>query len=261
MRSLGEAGKKKGASTTLPAALGILQAQGRIRRAPIGGRLDVQRYRYVAWGLEPSTEDRAALEARITERHLRWTGGATLEQSRWFTGLSAGRARAALDAVGAETVTVEIEGAEPAEWYVLPGTADEFAAVEVPADPQVRLLAGNDGLVLLGRTAADAFADADRGHPLAMGDANALLADLADHPIVDRGRIVGVWQYDEPAGAIAWTTFDEPADAVVAEVEHTAAWIRDDLGDFRSFSLDSPKSRRKRIDAILADERGRTTAG
>ena len=37
VRNLGEEGKKKGAATTLPTALGILQSQGRIRRVPPTG--------------------------------------------------------------------------------------------------------------------------------------------------------------------------------------------------------------------------------
>ncbi|MCB8813919.1 hypothetical protein LJD41_26540, partial [Escherichia coli] len=43
VRNLGEAGKRKGASTTLPTALGVLQSDGRIRRVPLNGRLDQQR--------------------------------------------------------------------------------------------------------------------------------------------------------------------------------------------------------------------------
>ena len=43
-RSLGEEGKKKGLTTTLPLALGRLQATGDIRRVPLNGRLDQQRY-------------------------------------------------------------------------------------------------------------------------------------------------------------------------------------------------------------------------
>src|SRR5262249_14429939 len=52
-RSLGEEGKKKGLSTTLPLALGKLQSCGEIRRVPINGRLDNQRYRYVVWTPSP----------------------------------------------------------------------------------------------------------------------------------------------------------------------------------------------------------------
>src|SRR5260370_14707683 len=52
-RSLGEEGKKKGLSTTLPLALGKLQSSGEIRRVPVEGRLDRQRFRYVLWRPNP----------------------------------------------------------------------------------------------------------------------------------------------------------------------------------------------------------------
>jgi hypothetical protein len=38
--------------------------------------------------------------------------------------------------------------------------------------------------------------------------------------------------------------------ALAALVERTEAFVRDDLGDARSFSLDSPKSRTPRLDAL-----------
>ena len=43
-RGLGEEGKKKGLTTTLPLALGKLQSTGDIRRVPLNGRLDQQRH-------------------------------------------------------------------------------------------------------------------------------------------------------------------------------------------------------------------------
>ncbi len=42
-RSLGEEGKKKGITTTLPLGLGKIQVMGEIRRVPTNGRLDQQR--------------------------------------------------------------------------------------------------------------------------------------------------------------------------------------------------------------------------
>src|SRR4029077_3182804 len=53
VRDLGDEGKKKGLTTTLPLALGRLQAAGEIRRVPVGGRLDQQRYRYARWSPNP----------------------------------------------------------------------------------------------------------------------------------------------------------------------------------------------------------------
>ena len=52
-RSLGPEGAKKGLTTTLPLALGGLQVAGQIRRIPINGRLDQQRYRYALWKPSP----------------------------------------------------------------------------------------------------------------------------------------------------------------------------------------------------------------
>ncbi|MBI3722162.1 MAG: winged helix DNA-binding domain-containing protein, partial [Fimbriimonas ginsengisoli] len=52
-RSLGEEGKKRGINSTLPLVLGRLQIEGSIRRVPIEGRLDRQRYRYALWRPNP----------------------------------------------------------------------------------------------------------------------------------------------------------------------------------------------------------------
>ena len=44
--------------------------------------------------------------------------------------------------------------------------------------------------------------------------------------------------------------FHGPTPAVTQRIAEVEAWIREDLGDFRSFSLDSPASRQERIDAL-----------
>ena len=72
------------------------------------------------------------------------------------------------------------------------------------------------------------------------------------HAILDRGRLVGLWEFDPDAQQIAWWAFGaNPKDkALVAAVERTEAFVADDLGDARSFSLDSAKSRAPRIEAL-----------
>jgi hypothetical protein len=242
VRSLGEEGKKKGASTTLPTVLGLLQADGRIRRVPVNGRLDQQRYAYTTWGLAPSTETADQARAKLMENYLGWTGGATLKQTQWFTAFTVAQSKDALAAVGA----VEVEGL-----WMLPADAEESANFTAPQDEQIQLLAGTDSLFLLRRNAADHFADEDRDRQL-LSAKLALQADLPDHPIVDRGRIIGLWQYDPGTERIAHWLFDAPTKAVTQRIHEVEDFIREDLGDFRSFSLDSPASRQKRIDAINA---------
>ncbi|WP_423183400.1 DNA glycosylase AlkZ-like family protein [Arthrobacter sp. NyZ413] len=247
VRSLGEEGKKKGAATTLPTALGLLQADGRIRRVPVNGRLDQQRYAYTAWSLPQSTLDDDAARARLIERYLRWTGGATLKQSQWFTGFTVAQSKAALAAVGA----AEVATASGDALWMLPDDVDRLSAFTPPREEQIQLLAGTDSLVLLRRNAGDMFSDEDRGRKV-LDTTVALQSDLSDHPILDRGRIIGLWQYDPTKERIAAWTFAKPTAAVTARIADIQDWIREDLGDFRSFSLDSPASRQKRIDALDA---------
>ncbi|WP_051389424.1 DNA glycosylase AlkZ-like family protein [Arthrobacter sp. 35W] len=242
VRSLGEEGKKKGASTTLPTALGLLQATGRIRRVPVNGRLDQQRYAYTAWDLPGSGLTDHQARARLMECYLGWTGGATLKQTQWFTAFTVAQTKAALTDAGA----VESHGL-----WILPDDAQAFEAFQVPADEQIQLLAGTDSLVLLRRNSEELFAEEDKGRKL-LDSTLAIQADLPDHPIVDRGRIIGLWQYDPDKERIAHWLFGAATTAVKNRIAEVEEFIREDLGDFRSFSLDSPASRQKRIDALDA---------
>jgi len=258
VRNLGEEGKKKGATTTLPTALGILQSQGKIRRVPANGRLDQQRYAYEPWGLAPSGLDDDAARIELIRRYLGWTGGATFKQSQWFTGFTVAQSKAALAAVGAVEVptaqttaqsTPQAEAGGDPLW-MLPADVGRLAAFEEPAAEQIQLLAGTDSLFLLRRNAADLLAEEDR-HKQALGSL-ALQADLPDHPILDRGRIIGLWQYEPAKERIVPWLFHGPTPAITQRIAEVEAWIREDLGDFRAFSLDSPASRQKRIDALAA---------
>jgi hypothetical protein len=61
-----------------------------------------------------------------------------------------------------------------------------------------------------------------------------------------------LWEFDADAQRVVWWAFGaSPKDrALVAAVERTEAYVVADLGDARSFSLDSPKSRARRIEAL-----------
>ncbi len=244
VRNLGEAGRKKGQSTTLPAALGLLQAAGEIRRVPVNGRLDQQRYGYVRWQPPASGRDDEAARAELARLYFGWTGPASLAHFRWFSAFSAANAKAAVADLGLVDV---------GDGLLLPAElVDEYEAYTVPDRPRYSLLAGIDALVLLRRDhrALLAPGDQDRAVP---GDKPLVgLADLPDHPIVDRGRIVGLWQYDADAERIVWWAFEPAEDesALLAAVARTEAYVRDQLGDARSFSLDSPKSRAPRLAAL-----------
>jgi hypothetical protein len=246
VRSLGEEGRKKGQSTTLPAALGLLQAAGEIRRVPANGRLDQQRYAYTRWSAPSTGLDDAAARAELARLYFDWIGPASVAHFRWFTAFSAAQAKAVL---------ALLDLVEVGEGLLAPATlAKEYASYVPPAKPRYNLLASIDALVLLRR---DHHALLDEAGLAAMvaGDKSSLggVADLPDHAIVDRGRIVGLWQYDHDAGTVvAWVFGGRADEALAAAIEQTASYVREQLGDARSFSLDSPKARAPRIAALSA---------
>jgi len=250
-RSLGDEGRKKGLTTTLPLALGRLQTAGKLRRVPTNGRLDQQRYKYTNWSPNPLTKYPLSLDAAFTElarRFFRWVGPATLGEFQWFSGLgvkATKQAVAPLGLVPAETGS---------DRMLLPDDAKAFAAFKAPTKPEYALVSSLDPITANRREMQSLLDPKDRERMFVV-DTSAKpeggLMDLPSHAILDRGQIIGLWEFDVDAGSIVWATFGRKKDkALEAAVEETQTFVRDQLGDARSFSLDSPKSRATRIASL-----------
>ncbi|MGD0579927.1 MAG: crosslink repair DNA glycosylase YcaQ family protein, partial [Bryobacteraceae bacterium] len=249
-RSLGPEGQKKGLSSTLPLALGRLQLSGHIRRLPTNGRLDQQRYRYALWNPNPlkacklSREEAHAALARL---YFQWIGPATPAEFQWFSGLGV---KAAKDALAPHGLVPFEPGSDR---LLFPQDLDALRSFKPPKDPVYRLVSSLDSLVLLRRDHRSLMDPADLGRslPLTRGQASiASLADLPCHAILDRGRLVGLWEYDPASESIACLCFIQRNRSLDAVVSKTEEYVRTQLGDARSFSLDSPKSRQPRIAAL-----------
>jgi hypothetical protein len=256
VRSLGAEGKKRGTTSTLPLALGYLQTRGLIRRIPVDGRLDQQRYRYAAWSPSPLGkktigDDELAME--LGRRFFRWAGPATVTEFSKWAGLGMKVARAA----AAELKLVPLEGEED-ERLLFPDDREALLAIKEPKEPAISFVSLIDNLVHFHRDLAPRFDAKDAERAVAKDGKKVLvgaLADLPYHPIVDRGRIVGLWDWDGVAGKLAWRTFSKNADVdrrVAKEGDALAAYVKSDLGDVRSFSLDNPEKRGPHIEALLS---------
>jgi len=242
-RSLGPEGQKKGMSSTLPLALGRLQADGHIRRVPTNGRLDQQRYRYTTWKPNPldkfSLSDQEAY-VELARRYFSWISPASVAEFQWFSGLGVKAAKAAVEPLK----LVPVEHDDPRLMFA--ADRDELKAFQPPKQPQYALVASIDSLFLLRRNLTDVVAPAD----VKRTGAGSGLMDLNNHAIVDRGRLVGLWEYDQTNESIVWSAFGVKDKALTEAVERTEKYVRDQLGDARSFSLDSPQKRGTRIEAL-----------
>lgn len=127
-----------------------------------------------------------------------------------------------------------------------PADRQEFEKFQIPKKPQYALVSSIDSMILLRRDLQSLLAPEDAKPKELSGG----LTGLPSHAILDRGRLVGLWEYDTETESIAWRSFGVKDRALQEQVERTETYIRKDLGDARSFSLDSPKSRAPRIAAL-----------
>jgi hypothetical protein len=250
VRNLGAEGKKKGLTTTLPVALGKLQVAGDIRRVPVNGRLDQQRYKYTLWRPNPLSNFNLSTEQAYTElarRYFAWIGPARIAEFQWFSALGVKAANAAVEPLKLEPL------AAGDDRLMLPGDRAKLEAFKVPKDPQYVLTSGIDSIVLLRRDPKGLLDAKDiERQVFAEKGVKPLgeLPDLPSHAILDRGRIVGLWEYDTAADSIAWISFVKKDKALEDAVARMEQYVREQLGDARSFSLDSPKSRAPRVAAL-----------
>jgi hypothetical protein len=250
VRNLGAEGQKKGLSTTLPVALEKLQASGDIRRIATNGRLDQQRYKYAVWrpnplrGFKLSSEEAAT---KLASRYFAWIGPATAPEFQGFSGLGVKAAKAALD-------PLKLEPLEPGDdRLLLPDDRARLDAFTPSQDPHYALVSSIDSILLLRRDLQSMLDPKDRQREVFVDKGTrplSALADLPSHAIVDRGRVVGLWEYDTSSGSIAWTAFVKKNHALEDAVARMEQFVRQQLGDARSFSLDSPKSRAPRVAAL-----------
>jgi hypothetical protein len=244
-RNLGEDGKKKGMTTTLPLALGRLQASGDIRRVPMNGRLDQQRYRYILWSPNPLAKFKmsgAEVNTEIARRYFEWTGPATIAEFQWYSALSGKTAKLAIEPLHLEA----LDG----DRLMLPGDREKFEAYKVPKTAQYVLVSSIDGLSLLRRDLASLADAADLSRPFFAGTRGGVVPDLPSHGIFDRGRLIGLWAYDPISESIVWSAFIPKNKDLERAVARTEEYVLTELGDARSFSLDSPKSRVPLIEAL-----------
>ena len=252
VRNLGEEGKKKGLTITLPAALGRLQEEGEIRRIPVNGRLDRQRYRYTLWRPNPLAKcklSREEVQTELARRYFSWIGPAKMSEFQWFSGWSGKDAKRAVEPlrlVPEERGSGRVTFAEDAE---------ALRALKAPKKPEYALVSGLDGIAFLRRDVSGLLDEKDRSREALAGKGVmqiGTLSDLPSHAILDRGRLIGRWEFDPETSSIAWVNFIPKNRALEAAVRATEEFVRDDLGDARSFSLDSPNSRAPKIAALRA---------
>jgi hypothetical protein len=145
---------------------------------------------------------------------------------------------------------VEVPTANGEVLWMMPDVVGRLAAFDPRAEEQIQLLAGADSLVLRRRNSADLFAEPDLDRKVLNSTWHCRLTFRT----IPSWTAAGSWGLGStiPQNRESHWLFAGTTPAVTRRIAEVEAWIRDELGDFRSFSLDSPASRRDRIDALNA---------
>lgn len=248
--NFGDAGKKIGQTTNLSLGLLSLQAEGRIRRVLEGGKLDGENYSYTLFDMGSSVDESYTKDQcyeELAQLYWSWLGVASLANFQWFSGLGVGVSKKAVESLE----LIPLDG----DLLIRQEDLDEYNQFSAPSTPSYRLLNAIDGLFLLRRNVADHIeaSDADREVLRSSGRTRIIgMQDLPSNAIVDRGRLVGLWEFEVSSKSIVYHSFIPMNDALEQEIRLSEAFVRDQLGDCRSFSLDSPKSRQDAIDGLRA---------
>jgi len=153
-------------------------------------------------------------------------------------------------------VPVAIEGVGDA-WAK---RADLAAAKQAPAPSGLRLLAFEDnylvnhgGLALVSNPKHHAI-KVDiwgGGKPEAIGEADHVLS----RTIVNDGLVAGFWEVDPRTSGAVWHTFDPAPKALASKIDEltaqTARFLLEQVGDARSFTLDTMDGVQQRADRIV----------
>lgn len=257
VRSLGDAGKKVGLSSTLPPALRRLELDGRVERRLDGGRLDSERYRWAASGDDAfagvEIPDAAALHRHFAERWFRWIGVGTADDFAAWAGLGKRDARAAVGELALTPVAVE---GEEGDWLAHPDALAEASGARLSSG---HLLPFEDNLIHLPDSPA-LLTDAEhlelevpswgRRGRVALGTAK----HLALRAVVADGRLAGFWDFDPDAGEVVVGLFADVSPAAREEIQAKSvalsALLADELGHGHSFSLDNDDTLRRRVAEI-----------
>jgi hypothetical protein len=228
IEDLGDAGKRLGITSTLPAALKILHSEGKLLRTTDDRRLDGKTHLYGRWPKEIDTTPPPDLDRALASRFLSWSAPAEIDDFAWWAGIGK---RAAKEAMG-------------------PLRVDDVPLPPRRRDDNILLLPFRDNLFGLHRGLEPFVEDEDAEVMDTGGRAiPASEAEMLHHnAIVAGGVLRGIWEFD--GYRIVSKVFGRAPrglDAALAEME---MFIREQLGDHKYYAFDSGGTRGKRVDFV-----------
>src|SRR5207247_5320941 len=121
-----------------------------------------------------------------------------------YSGLGGKASQAAIEPLGL------VPAEDGSDRLMFEDDRERFARFKPPAKPQYVLVSSLDAMHVHRRDVVSLVDSRDRSGEV-LGDKGSKplggLSDLPNHAILDRGRLVGLWEYDTETQTIAWCSF------------------------------------------------------
>jgi len=258
VRSLGNAGKRLGDTSTFSVALRRLLIRGDASRIRSGRRLEGREfeYRWEGAGRKKPEVTAEELNMELARRFFRWSGPATVKEFAWWAGITQREGSAA--AAGAGLTRIELPGWTQSAW--IHREVLDIRDASTDRNGKAILLPFRDNYVYH-RRGMKSLVRPMAGNALVSGwnqkaSKVAELDSLHNHAILSGGEIVGIWDFDRAQGTIVWALLfkgDRRLRAeVAAVVGETEAFVREQLSDLDFYSMDNAANRSRRLAEIRA---------
>lgn len=258
VRSLGDAGKKVGVSSPLPAALRLLEFEGKIERTLEGGKVDTERYLWRQAVRNPFDgaklpDDPIELYARLATIFFRAAGTSTVRVFAEWAGIGLREGQTAVER--ARLVQVAVDGIDEPSY----ASAERLDTLAAASGDGVGFLPFEDNLIALHGGPALLVDPQFHAIPVpawGMSAAGTLGATkhMSTRGIVAEGRLVGLWEVDPATKQTAMAVYDWVAPSTYTRIEalarETSRFISEELGHGRSFTLDSDETLGERAELI-----------
>jgi hypothetical protein len=248
------------AGVLLTVALNELMLRGVVRRFPSNGQIDSNTYQFELRHPDDRPDldavgDAETVVALGVERFLRHHGPATVDEILWWTDLTKGAIRKALERIDATVVAVPGWTTAKNEVWLLRSDVAAWKSFTTPPNDRIAFLPYRDPFVhlrrtpsLLTRTKTAPIVGVHYGKQRAATLAE--VTDLVHHTISCGDELVGVWEYDPKAKAVVtrlWQPTTKLKRRVSDAAEGLTTFIREDLGDAKLSAVDPPEKRAVRL--------------
>ena len=237
--------KRIGLTNSLTLGINLLKEEGKLIKLQAKKRLDVMEYSLaltssVLPNVDPFNLRMEDACTQLAAQYFRAESPARIRDFAWWAGINVTDAIKGAGEVKPKLVTIPVEGTKE-EYLIGEGDLDEFLSFE-PEESAVNFIPYRDTHLKGQREVVDRFVPSEHADkPFSRWKGKLINDPLAT--IVQAGRVIGVWEWNEDDEEVDLLLFDssipKPAMKIIRKrADELANFIRNNLGDVRLQGLD-----------------------